>query len=295
MKDRPRLKLDSRYALTCVVGLGVLLGFTGLARPQGLLQLSLAPMRVDVQHLKPGDSHTGFATVSNSSERPQHMVIRAADWLLNNQALPEYSEPGTWPAYSCSAWIVANPTEFDLAPGRSQRVRFTLSVPGQVSERGYHCALIFQTVPGASPGLQANTLRTQLRLVTTFYAAVGSPVPQPHVDSFSLAPVTDAPASGGGGTEKPKWLIQLTLSNTGNTHYRAEGSIKLFDGSEKLLETFSLESAPVLPETQRRFSWPFPGNLAPGEYRLHGIFDFGLKALQEIEKTITVSPSPGQE
>ncbi len=279
--------------VTAKVGCTLLLGclFTPVqpAQAQGKLQLSLAPMRMDLEHVKPGQNYTDATTLSNASEEAQRIVVWAADWRLNEQSLPVYLEAGSLPAYSCSGWLAANPTEFDLAPGKSQHVRYTLSVPPNAPEQGYHCALVFQTQPSPNGPGQINALRTQLRLVTTFYATVGSPIAQPGIETLTIVPQAKRPPAKDAADPGPGWNIELTLSNPGETHYRAQGIVKLLDATGRMLDTFTLESSPVLPKTQRRFSWTYQGALVPGEYHLQGNLDFGQKAVQNVDKAVTIS------
>lgn len=276
------------------LGLGLLLcwfwALAQLAQAQQKLELSLAPMRVDLDHLKAGQNYTDAATISNASEESQHIVVWAADWTLDDQSLPVYGEAGTMPAYTCSGWTTVNPREFDLAAGKSQRVRYTLSVPAEAPEKGFHCALVFQTLARPGGRLPTNALRTQVRLVTTFYARVGSPpAPQPKIESFTLAPQEKTAPREGAADPVPSWTIGLTLSNPGETHCRARGTVKLLDPGGHIVQTFVQESSPLLPKTQRRFSWSFHATLSPGEYHLQADLDLGQTALQNIDKTVTIS------
>lgn len=255
------------------------------------VQLSLSPMRVDIDQLKAGDFYTDALGISNNSDESQHVVVWAADWRLTADGGVDFLRAGSLPDFSCGGWITVNPTEFDLAPLKGARLRYTFRVPNDAAQRGYHCALVVQNTPRPSEAGSGPAMRTQLRLVTTFYATVGNPVAQPRVESLTIAPETakgqseDAPAG-------LRWAVQLTLANAGETNCRGEGTIRVLDASGQTLKTFSLDSSPILPKSERRFSWSLPEKLIPGDYRLQASLDLGLKAVQEIEKNVTLS-APG--
>ena len=280
---RIHLGFRERFALTLLCAMCV----TAPAYAQKV-QLSLSPMRVDIDQLKAGDTYTDALGISNNSDETQHIVVWAADWRLTADGGVDFLHAGSFQDYSCGEWITVNPTEFDLAPLKGERLRYTFRVPSGATQKGYHCALVVQNTPRPNEPGSGPAMRTQLRLVTTFYAVVGNPSAQPRVESLTIVPGTTK-GQAEGATDVAAWTVQLTLTNSGETHCRGEGTIKLLDASGQTLKTLSLDSSPILPKTERRFSWPIQEKLAPGDYRIQASLDLGLKAVQEIEKNVTLS------
>jgi hypothetical protein len=257
-------------------------------------RLTAAPLRVDLTP-PPGISHTEPIHVLNDGEGPAHMKAFVADWHFNQFDAPQYVPAGKQPEFSCGSWVKINPTEFEVQAHSSQQIRFTIRAPQEVKEGGYHCAVVIETTPVPAPRLPSSGLRTQLRFATSVYAVVGNP--RPEAEFAELTARRLPPGKPEGGRPAPpeqRWEFQMQIANTGQTHFRVSGTLEVKDSQGKSVETFKLENQPVLPQSQRPFTFVSDRPLEPGSYKLVGTIDVGLKALLQTEREIQVEAAPLQ-
>ena len=204
--------------------------------------------------LKPGERITDAIKVTNTQDTEGEFTANVYDWTLDELdrlvTFPAGSRPDT-----LDGLIKFNPRRFTLKPGESQYVRFTLSAPKQgdwVEKKG----IIFfeQELSQASPGIGSAVI-TQVG--ATVYLSFTETVRAFH---FYGAQV-ETPAAG-----PPNVL--LDLANEGQGHIRYQVFYRLMRADGTLVEENLLGEQIILPEVRRQVSFPFSGELAPGDYHL---------------------------
>jgi hypothetical protein len=261
---------------------------TLLAQGEGNLRdFSVAPLRVDVK-MESGALHTETLGVFNAGDEPVHMRASAADWFFNEKGAPQYVAAGKHPSYSCGPWIGLNPAEFDVPPHKATPIRFTLTTPPGQAVGGYHCAVTIGMAPGLQPGPPETGLRILVRFAPTIYVVIGEPQPQAELVSLDVVPVGTDAALPSGTAEKPRWQYLLTLQNTGQTHFRVNATLELVDQEGKSVSNFKVNSQPILPESQRTFTFTSADELVPGDYTLTATIDIGLNTLLQKKKKVRI-------
>jgi len=166
-------------------------------------------------------------------------------------------------------WISIFPDEFDVQPGRSRRIRLTASPPSDFSG-GYYADIIFTSI-----GSEVLT-----ETGTNLYATVGeSESFEVGLEDYNVQEVGDF------------LLVDILLANKGKIHIQPEIEIVLNrtipqsegEGGEILparTERISaVESSiyenPVLPATERIYSYQLPSGGISGEHQVLIRIDYG--------------------
>lgn len=244
------------------------------------VDLGLSPMRVEVPAV-PGKPVSGSLNLSNASLVRSRVRVELLDLYVDETTTPQFVPNAPAEAdYSCRNWLSANPMELEIEPRSQALVRYTVRVPATASERGYHCALGFRTlpVPNEQPGTQ---MLTAVRMITVFYATVGKPVISGVIKDLKLEPVPNAPAL---------WRAVVILENSGSMFYRPIGDLEIVDSSGKVVESPKMSSFPVLPKRQQRFVLPLKESLRPGRYTLKARVEIGGEIQEAIVAVVTEAP-----
>ena len=244
------------------------------------INLGITPLRVDLG-VKAGIETSQPIRITNSGEESVHLRGTVLDWTLTPSGDLAYRRRGevTW---GCGAWIQINPVEFALPPGQTQLIRYTVSVPGNATVGGYHCAIAFDMLPPPRTKLDSPMgVVNLIRMLTAIYARVGTPEIEARIKRLELARNTAKGAKG--------WEIVTEFDNPGKTHYRVEGSVELFSGEDKVLRKFDYSNFPVLPSTPRISRFDLPEDLPPGVYRLRAVVDVGAREKLAAETKVTVA------
>ena len=267
----------SNLYVKCTVTAGLLLA---MALPlSAQLGLALAPMRVDLR-LAPGQQYSGSLALTNDSTAKGRIRAELLDFFIDASASPQFvrSVPAEG-EYSCRSWLSLNPTEMELQAGAHTAVRYTLRVPSNATERSYHCAAGFTTLPPAEQ-VAGTGIRMAVRAVAAFYVVVGNPPVEGGVKEVKLERVEDPKQS--------YWQAVVVLENHGLMHFRPSGEMAVLDAEGKTIETAVFVPMPVLPKREQRFLFPLKLATLPEKFTLRARVDIGLHEIQEV--TAVVAP-----
>ena len=246
------------------------------------MTLGISPLRAELK-IAPGVDTTQSVRISNTGQVATQIRVTISDWSLTRSGDMLFLRPGsgTW---GCGSWLKVNPTEFALAPGSVELVRYTMGVPASTREGGYHCSIVFETLPPPKEQLtQATGVVNLVRMVTTLYVTVGSPEIRARIQRLEMS------ASGGG--RKPGYEIVTEFVNEGTTQYRVSGELDLLDAGGKTVRKFEYKSFPVLPGVLREARFPVEDGLPEGAYLIRAIIDVGARERLGAETRVRVGGS----
>lgn len=223
------------------------------------VDVGLSPMKVEFPAVA-GKSYSGSLTLKNSRTSKARFRVEMVDFYVDENTTPQFiAHVPTEDDYSCRTWLSANPMELEVEPNSQVPVRYTVRAPANVSERSYHCALGFRTIPMAGE-VSGTAIRTAVRLITVFYATVGKPSVSGVIKELKLEQVA--------GTSGPSWRAVVVMENSGLMLYRPVGDLAVVDANGTVLESQKVPSFPVLPKRLQRFVLPLKSTLTPGPYTL---------------------------
>ena len=245
------------------------------------VDLGLSPMRVEFPAV-PGKPISGPLILSNAGPSKSRVRVELLDLYVDETTTPQFlanvpAEAG----YSCRNWLSANPMELEIDPRSQVLVRYTVRVPATVSERSYHCALGFRTLPAVGEAT-GTAMRTAVRMIAVFYATVGKPAISGVIKDLKLEPVAN-PAG-------PLWRAVVIMENSGLMLYRPVGDLEILDSSGNVIESEKLASFPVLPKRQQRFVLPLKGKLSPGPYTLKARIEVGDEIQEASVSVVAEAP-----
>jgi hypothetical protein len=248
------------------------------------VDVGLSPMKIELPAIA-GKSYSGSLTLKNSGTTKARFRVEMVDFYVDENTTPQFiARVPAEEDYSCRSWLSANPMELEVEPNTQVPVRYTVRAPTNVSERSYHCALGFRTVPQAGE-VAGTAIRTAVRLITVFYATVGQPTINGVIKELKLEHVP--------GTPNPLWRAVVVMENSGLMLYRPIGDVAVVDASGTVVETQKVPSFPVLPKRLQRFVLPLKTSLSPGPYTLRarievgGEIQQGSVAVNAAEATVT--------
>jgi len=243
------------------------------------MTLGISPLRAELK-IGPGVETSQAVRISNTGQVATQIHVTLSDWTLSRAGDMQFTKPGIG-TFGCGSWLKVNPTEFSLGPAGVQLVRYTMSVPAATPEGGYHCAIVFETLPPPKEQLSAGTGVVNLvRMVTTLYATVGHPPIVARIKRLEMSPRKTG--------KKTIYEIVTEFANEGTTQYRVSGDVELLDSEGRSIQKLEYKSFPVLPGIAREAAFAVDAPLPPGQYLLRAIVDVGAKERLAAETKVHV-------
>ncbi|GAK60060.1 pili assembly chaperone, PapD N-terminal domain [Candidatus Vecturithrix granuli] len=246
-------------------------GNTLAQAPAGAIEFGISPSLF--QLTIGAQNKTESFRVFNFGARPMKFQISVHNWevdeAFNVQVIPPTEQ-------SLDQWIVINPVEFTVAPGKSQVVRFAIR-PRVQPEPGEHRAILYTCeVP----------IKTENQSQSNIVGCIGAAVYGDYGEISRIGILHDVTLVS---ATNPV-LARFDISSEGNAHVRMDGQYAIWKASaypgtenttrledmqdaEKLAaqgiaDAGVLPSLPVLPGTRRTMELQTSMVLAPGEYVL---------------------------
>jgi len=219
-------------------------------------------------------------SLANTTDSPVQATVTRQDWDRiengDNRFLPAGSS-GT----SCGAMLSASPLSVRIEPHTSRIIRlglqnaaalanecwdifFVEEVPQRAAVRGNSLQYIFRTgvkVYVAPPGLRRDAAVEDM--------AVEEVAVKPAASSTTPAKL---PASSVAATKRQ---ISILFHNTGGMHLLAKGRLEFRRLDNSLAAQVSVAEFPTLPGATRKVLVDVPSGLAPGDYVVLALIDFG--------------------
>jgi hypothetical protein len=225
-----------------------------------------------------GKPYSGSLALKNGAGVKTRVRVELLDFYVDQTTTPQFvaNAPGE-ADYSCRSWLSANPMELEMAPRSQVLVRYSVRVPSSASERSYHCALGFRTLPEMAE-TTGTAMVTAVRMIAAFYLTIGNPAVAGVIKDVKLEQVPDA-----SGTS---WRAVVVMENSGLMVYRPMGNVDLVDADGKVMGSVKLPSSPALPKRQQRYVLPLKSSPSPGPYTLRARIEVGGE-IQEASVAVT--------
>lgn len=237
-------------------------------KEQAMASLSrfiVEPEEIEVV-VRAGAMHSSIIELTNRGSESIEVTSRILplEFSILGEFLPE-EERGEGPD-----WLTINPSALTLQPGRTQRIRLTTRPPRD-ADGGYYADLIFKS---ETEGRTTETGSSILVFVGDKVERSGI-IEIVNIEQYQEYIVFDA-----------------LFTNTGNYHLAVGGDFALsqvyeryvdeetgrvFPRTTQNISTIAIPTSqnPVLPGTQRAFSFQIPTTLAAGDYEISIRVDYG--------------------
>ena len=265
------MKKNILLVLLAMLAIDWLAPFSALAQ----MVLEVSPIRAEHQ-IEAGVSETNVIQVRNAGPKSIRVKAQVQDWQMNRKGEVSFAKAGSSPG-SLSTWLEINPTDFQVEPGQTKEIRYTLTIPAGAKTGGYHGAIIVDGMP-AQPGPPGpKRMAVHGRFGVMLYETVGKPDIRAKFTDFQVLP------------ERKQVKFVLTLNNSGTSYFRPKKSkviIKNSQGQE--VAKVEIPDAPVLPGATRDVEFDQELNLSPGQYLAEAVVDVGQRDLLARRLPFTV-------
>lgn len=238
------------------------------------IYFGITPIRVELSGKK-GESITDIFYVRNNASSPLRLKVYAENWTLREDGTPVFI--GSNPvAYSCRDWIKVNPQDFRLMPDDIKMVRYTISIPEEIDNAGFHASVSFENVPLTTEKLRASKMLFTGKISAVVYVKVGDVNPDGEILDMRIT------------EEKNSTGIILFIKNTGKTHFRTNGTIEIRNTLGEKVQEVTIPDTVALPESEREIKCLFQEKPGPGEYEAFCKLDIGRNEILGFVKEFRI-------
>jgi P pilus assembly chaperone PapD len=242
-------------------------------------QLLVDPLEVTIVATGTNRVPASFS-VSNTSNEVVQATITRSDWDRAENGDNRFVAAGST-GTSCGANLSVSPLSIRVEPHTSRVIRlgiqsgaavtkecwdifFVEEVPRRASAKGNSLQYIFRTgvkVYVAPPGLSRDGAVENMAVEVV-------PVPRTTASTTPATTVANVQAT-------TKRQISVVFHNTGGTHLLAKGRLEFRRIDNSLAGQVTIPEFPTLPGATRKVMLDVPAGLAPGDYVVLALIDFG--------------------
>lgn len=219
-------------------------------------------------------------SLANTSDSPVQATITRQDWDRvengDNRFLPAGSS-GT----SCGAMLSVSPLSIRVEPHTSRIIRLGVQNAAALSKECWDIFFVEEIPQRAS--VNGNSLRYIFRTGVKVYVVPPSLTRDGAVENMAVEEVPVTPATSSTTAEKSvtssapasKRQISIRFHNTGGMNLLAKGRLEFRRLDNSLAAEVPIAEFPTLPGALRKVMVDVPSGLAPGDYVVLGLIDFG--------------------
>jgi hypothetical protein len=207
--------------------------------------------------VSPGESYSWTLAVGiGDTDATTDVLIEVLGYGDNSQGdtQPLLPEDDT-SSYSARSFIQPNTVTLHVEPGQTAQTNVTVTVPEDVGSGGRYAILRFSTVP--KPGATVSVISV-INLPMRFTIKDTQLIHQGKITETNILP-----------TESGKPVeIDTVFQNTGNHHYKIQGTIGIMDNQNKLIDTIHVNVLSPVPDGTKTIKSKYIPQieLTPGEY-----------------------------
>ena len=223
--------------------------------------------------LKPKETKTGDILVQNLGGSKLKIKAYTEDWIYAPDGSKTFMKPGS-SVYSCSEWIKLDPATFELSPKEEKKVSYSITSPSNAS--GGHVSVIF------FEGLidTYEEIAVSGRIGTIVYQDTEGYIWR----SGEIKEVTVLTSEEGMPLN-----LNISFTNTGNSHISARPNIKILESDKTIIETQAM-NINTLPGDIKTSIITIGQKLKEGKYKAQVELSFDNKTLKsQTEFTIKKS------
>ena len=250
--------------------------FAGLlfAKFSGAQHVSLSPSRLYYK-VGEGEYKTQTVNVTNNATVKQSFTVSFADFEpAGYQGKSKFMEAGE-SENSCSKWLTASPSYFELEPGQTQKIDVLIQVPqspdaNKVKWSAMRIKLSKEKTAPASGNKDAigmGIMETFQFVVHIFQSPPNITLKSAEISSFKEVSIpTDSVHT-----------LALMVKNTGEAILDCASYLEitnLGDGKEERMKPIAFT---VLPNAEREVKFNLNTMLGKGKYSIMGVVDYGSR------------------
>ncbi len=233
-----------------------------------------------------GEYKTQSVKVTNNSQQAQAFQISFADFESPGvEGKTKMMKPGE-SEHSCSQWLSANPSFFELQPGESKDINILMQVPNTAEANKAKWATMMVKLARERKDDQSMSEGYGFGINQTFQFVVHVFQQPPTVQLKSGEIHSFKQIESAGDSIRQ---LELQFMNTGEAILDCASYVEMTDLSDGTTRRLDIRAFTVLPDGVRHVVFDLPENVAPGRYSLLGVVDYGSdEEVQAAEITIEI-------
>lgn len=116
----------------------------------GKVSLGVSPAKVEMK-IPQGERGEISLTILNGGETPFTVSPYANDYIKHPDGSVSFFEPGS-AEWSCAEWFQFEPAEFEVKPGKEEKIKCLVETPSNARLGQYHAVVFFEAVAGKAEG-----------------------------------------------------------------------------------------------------------------------------------------------
>ena len=268
--DERRGRVRGTVLALCAVGL--VLARTAAA------QLLVDPLEVTLTTVGASRVSASFSLM-NASDAPVQATITRQDWDRVENGDNRFLPAGT-SGTSCGAMLSASPLSIRIDPHTARIIRLGAQNAAALSKECWDIFFVEEVPQRAS--VKGNSLQYIFRTGVKVYVAPPGLARDGAVESMGVEDVAVTPAASTppaklsvSAPAATKRQISIRFHNTGNMHLLAKGRLEFRRLDNTLTMQVPIDEFPTLPGSTRKVMVDVPSGLAPGDYVVLALIDFG--------------------
>jgi len=242
-------------------------------------QLLVDPLEVTM--ITAGNTRVSASfSLSNTTDAPVQATITRQDWDRVENGDNRFLAAGT-SGTSCGAMLSASPLSIRIDPHTSRIIRLGAQNAAALSKECWDIFFVEEVPQRAS--VKGNSLQYIFRTGVKVYVAPPGLARDGTVESVGVEDVAVTPAASttparlsvSAAPAATKRQISIRFHNTGNMHLLAKGRLEFRGLDNTLAMQVPIAEFPTLPGSTRKVMVDVPSGLAPGDYVVLALVDFG--------------------
>ena len=242
-------------------------------------QLLVDPLEVTL--ITAGNNRVSASfSLSNTTDAPVQATITRQDWDRVENGDNRFLAAGT-SGTSCGAMLSASPLSIRIDPHTSRIVRLGAQNAAALSKECWDIFFVEEVPQRAS--VKGNSLQYIFRTGVKVYVAPPGLARDGAVENMAVEDVPVTPAASttpaklsvSAAPAATKRQISIRFHNTGNMHLLAKGRLEFRGLDNTLAMQVPIAEFPTLPGSTRKVMVDVPSGLAPGDYVVLALVDFG--------------------
>jgi P pilus assembly chaperone PapD len=239
-------------------------------------QLLVDPLEVTMVTAANGRVSASFS-LSNTTDKPVQATITRADWDRAENGDNRFLPAGT-SGTACGAMLTVSPLSIRVEPHASRIIRLSLQNAAAVRKECWDIFFVEEVPQRAS--VRGNSLQYIFRTgVKVYVAPPGLPkdgaVEAMAVEDVAVTPTASSTPASRTSASATKKQIAIRFHNTGGVHLLAKGRLEFRRLDNSLAAEAPIAEFPTLPGATRKVMVDAPSGLAPGDYVVLALIDFG--------------------
>ena len=268
--EERRGRVRATVLALCAVGVVI-------SRPASA-QLLVDPLEVTMVTAGASRVSASFS-MANTSDKPVQASITRQDWDRVENGDNRFLPAGTSGA-SCGAILSVSPLSIRIEPHTSRIVRLGVQNAAALSKECWDIVFVEEVPQRAAAGV--NSLQYIFRTGVKVYVAPPGLKRDGAVEDMAVEDVP-VPATASStpaktvvaATAATKKQISVRFHNAGGMHLLAKGRLEFRRLDNSLATQVPITEFPTLPGATRKVMVDVPSGLAPGDYVVLALIDFG--------------------